>query len=120
VSTEHSGRHDPGVHGGRSVRQVVQAEKAHANASVQQKRRDMPKGRYFVSHVPRRRHEKITYYRGARQGAIDKEKSECVSYFCFFYEIPLTDDGPSPTNRTTARLGVIIIVVILVLKSYRL
>lgn len=82
MSTEHSGRHDPGVHGGRSVRQVVQTEKTHADASVQQKRRDMPKGRYFVSYVPRGRHEKIAYYRGARQGAIDKEKSE--SAFVFF------------------------------------
>jgi len=53
VSTEHSRRYDPGIYGGRGVRQVVQAEKAHADVVVQQKRCDLPKGWHSVSHVPR-------------------------------------------------------------------
>jgi len=77
VSTKHRRRYDPGVHGGRGVRQVVQAEKAHADAVVQQKRSDLPKGWHFVSHVPRGRHEKIAHHRGTRQGAANKEKSKC-------------------------------------------
>jgi len=53
VSTEHSRRYDPGIYGGRGVRQVVQAEKTHADTVVQQKRCDLPKGWHSVSHVSR-------------------------------------------------------------------
>lgn len=66
VPAEHCGRHDPGIYGGRGVRQAVQAEKAHSNATVQQERRDLPEGWHPVPHVPRGRHAKVAHHRGAR------------------------------------------------------
>lgn len=76
MPAEHRGRHDPGVHGGRGVRQAVQAEEAHADAVVQQERGDLPAGRYPVSDVPRRRYAQVAHHRGARPGAADQEESE--------------------------------------------
>jgi len=54
VSAEHRGRNDPSVHGGRSVREAVQAEKTYSDTVVQQKRRNLSKRRHSVSHVSRR------------------------------------------------------------------
>jgi len=62
VSAEHSRCYDPGIYGGRGVRQVVQAEKANSDVVVQQKRCDLPKGWHSVSHVPSGRHEKVAHY----------------------------------------------------------
>lgn len=84
VSTEYSRRYDPGVYGRCSVREVVPTEKTHADTSIQQKRRNLPKGWYFMSYVPCRWHEKITYYWSSCQSATYKEKSEylIVTHIC--------------------------------------